>query len=234
MKIVLQLILTIVLSATVTYGAEPSSTKLLDKMIKVYGGQENLKQLNDYKQSWHIETKVSDKNGSDSREVMMPSYLYTHLWYPHKTEIRVLDNGKGIKKYSQRTIEAKGPMLDAMKLQLMRLFHPLELKKRVKNITISSTPTHYILSLNEDGLTAKYFVSKKSFLIEKVIGTLKMGGQKMEFLTLYQDYKRVNGVMIPHKEIKYAGDVNTAIMRLKITMFKHENKSSKFIKLNIK
>ena len=233
MKKVIQLILAVALSVTAMYGAEPSATKLLDKMIAAYGGAENLKQLNDYKQSWHIETKVSDTNGSDLREVMIPSYLYTHLSYSHKSEVRILEGDKGVKKFGQKTIEAKGPMLDAMKLQLMRLFHPLELKKRVKNIKLSLTPTHYMFSLDENGLTAEYFVSKKSFLIQKVIGRLQIGGQKMEFLTLYQDYKRVNGVMVPHKEVKYAGEVNTAIMRLQVTQFKHKNKNSKFVKLNI-
>ncbi len=230
MKTIKTLALTILLGVSTAYAQELNSDKIINKMIKAYGGQENLKQVNDYKQLWHIETKVSDKNGTDSREVMLPSYLYTSLSYPHKSEVRILDKGIGIKIFGEKTIEAKGPMLDAMKVQLMRLFSPLELKKRIKNIVISLTPTYYVLSLSEDGLTAEYFVSKKSFLIEKVIGRLQMGTQSMEFLTLYQDYKLVHGVMMPHKEIKYAGSVNTAIMRLQITKFKHTNTHSKFIK----
>ena len=46
-----------------------------------------------------------------------------------------------------------------------------------------------------------------------------MGSKQMEFLTLYEEYKPINSVMVAHKEIKYAGSVNTAIMHLKEMKF---------------
>lgn len=110
-------------------------------------------------------------------------------------------------------------MLDAMKLQLMRIYNPLVLKSKISNITVLMDEKHYILTLKDGSVNAKYFVSKESYLIQKVIGQLKMGSQNMEFLTLYEDYKSVSGVMLAHTEIKYAGSVNTAVMRLKKIKF---------------
>jgi hypothetical protein len=41
----------------------------------------------------------------------------------------------------------------------------------------------------------------------------------MSFLTQYFDYKAVEGVMLAHKEVKFAGEVNTAELILTNTQF---------------
>lgn len=192
--------------------AEPLT--LIDTMIEAYGGEKNLARMDHYTQVWQIETKTSDTNGTDRREVHLPGYLKTELVYPHKTEIRTLENGIGTKQFGTQTIPAQGPMLDAMKAQLLRLYHPGILKEKASGITVSETPEHYVLSLRADTLTSEYFVSRKSRLIDKVVGRLQMGAQTMEFLTLYEEYRSRSGVMVPHREVKYAGSVNTAVMRL--------------------
>lgn len=219
MKMVIKLVMTMLIVTVSINAKESSPAMIIDEMIKEYGGEKNIKQLNSYEQVWHIETMMSDKNGTDNRMVLMPDLLRTELIYPDKTEIRSLVRDYGTKQYGERMIQAQGPMLDAMKLQLMRLYNPLVLKTKLKDTTILPDEKYYILSVNINGLVAKYFVSKKSYLIEKVIGKLTMGNQSMEFKTLYQNYKYVKGVMMPHKEIKYAGSANTAIMRLQTTTF---------------
>ncbi len=229
MKIAIKLFLALMIFGSALYAQDASASLIINKMIKAYGGEKNLEQLNDYEQVWNIEAKTNNKNGTDNRKVKMPSYLYTKLQYPHKIEIRELINNSGTKQFGDRVIKAQGPMLDAMKLQLMRLFHPLELQKHLKNIVVIPNNEHYLLSLSQNGVTADYYISKKNYLIQKVIGKLKMGSHKMEFLTFYEDYKSVNGVMMPHREVKYAGKVNTAIMRLQKTKFAKQ--SAGFIRL---
>ncbi len=201
------------------YAKELSVLGILDEMIIRYGGEESLKQLNSYKQIWNVETKMGNSHGTDTREIRLPNFLKVELVYPNRSEIRILDHAKGIKKYPNKTIEAKGPMLDAMKLQLMRLYTPLELKKRAKDIKVLEDDNFYVLILEQDNLVANYFVSKKDYYISLVIGELSMNGSKMEFRTFYEDYAITHGVMMPHKEIKYAGSVNTAILRLKEVSF---------------
>ena len=231
MKIAIKLLLAIMIFTTALNANDTTASAIINKMINAYGGQENLKQLNEYEQTWDIEAKTNNKNGTDNRKVKMPSYLYTKLQYPHKTETRELTNNSGTKQFGDRVVKAQGPMLDAMKLQLMRLFHPLELQKHLKNIVAIPNNEHYLLSLSQNGVAADYYVSKKNYLIQKVIGKLKMGSHKMEFLTLYEEYKNINGVMLPHREVKYAGSVNTAIMRLK--KIKFAKPSSGFVQFKI-
>ena len=192
----------------------PHADVIIKRMIVAYGGKQNIQQLNAYEQFWNIETKTTDTNGTDERMVMMPNSLSTKLLYPNKTEIRMLHNNYGTKKFDDQLIQAKGPMLDAMKLQLMRLYHPLVLQRKLSHIHASEDAKHYILTLTQGSISAQYFVSKERYLVDKVIGKLQMGAQTMEFVTLYKDYRPVQGVMVPYKEIKYAGNVNTAVMHL--------------------
>lgn len=215
----LKLLFVLPLLLIALYAENLSSNTIIDNMISAYGGEKALQQLNNYNQVWHIETKTTDTNGTDERIVNMPSSLTTKLTYPHKSEMRILHNDFGIKKYGDRESQAKGPMLDAMKLQLMRLYSPLVLQSKKEKIKLLSQDKYYKLILHQGSITAEYFVSKTTYLIEKVIGRLTIGSQQMEFLTFYDDYKDVNGVMIPYIEIKYAGNVNTAIMHLKETNF---------------
>jgi len=219
MKSILVLVFAITLFSISLHAKTPESKIIINSMIKGYGGEKNLRQLNDYEQVWHIETKTSDTNGTDKRTAHLPFFLKTELKKKKKTETRTLINDYGTKQFGEEKIEAKGPMLDAMKLQLMRLFHPLILKEKIKTVTVSEIPEHYILTLHADTLSADYFVSKKSYLIVKVVGHLQMGSQNMEFVTLYEDYKPINGAMVPHTEIKYAGSVNTAVMHLQEMTF---------------
>ena len=201
--------------STLLNAGEPTGKDVITKMIAAYGGEKNIKNLSSYEQVWHIETKTNDRNGTDNRKVDMPYFFRTKLIYPNKKEIRVLIKDYGTKEFTNRKIQAKGPMLDAMKLQLMRLYNPLVLKNNLKNITLISNNKYYLLSFKNGTVSADYFVSKNNFFVEKVIGRLKMGSHSMEFLTHYEDYKPLFGVMVHHKEIKYAGSVNTAVMRLK-------------------
>ena len=214
-----KLILAIMLMVVGLNAKDVSSQVVINEMIKAYGGEEKLSQLNVYEQFWFIDRKTSDTGGSDYRLVMMPDYLSTKLRYPEKTEVRVLDKHRGTKFINGSTIKAEGPMLDAMKLQMMRLLTPIELQKVLNDITLSSDNTHYILSLKAGTLTAEYYVSKATHFIDQVIGRLQMGSQSMEFLTKYEEYKDVHGVMMAHKEIKYAGGVHTAVMSLQETRF---------------
>ncbi len=215
MKLLRTLLFTFILIATGLYAnTSPNAKVVIERMIIAYGGEQNIQKLNAYEQFWKIETKTTDTNGTDERMVMMPNSLSTELIYPNKTEVRMLHNNYGTKKFDNKTIQAKGPMLDAMKLQLMRLYHPLVLQSKLSAISASEDATHYILTLTQGTVSASYFVSKENYLVEKVIGKLRMGGQAMEFVTLYEDYRPVQGVMVPYKEIKYAGSVNTAIMHL--------------------
>ncbi len=220
MKQIISIFFIITLLTNISYAKELNKNEVIEKMIEAYGGEKNLLQLDSYKQVWNVEFMNSDKSGFDKRTVKMPYELKTEIIYPDKTEIRILTKDSAKKIFTDKTKEVSGPMLDAMRLQLLRLYHPLELKRRVDDLKLTQNQKQHILALKSGKIAVEFIISKKDSLIEKVIGRLQMGPQQMEFLTKYEDYKLVNGVMVPHKEIKYVGSMNTAIMELKEIKFK--------------
>ncbi len=200
---------------------ENSANEILEQMISSYGGAEALEKLNTpYQQIWHLDATAKNKQGNDLRNIELPEKLQVKLTYPDSSETRILFGDQGLKIYNEtKQVKAEGPGLDAMRLQRMRLYNPLLLKERAKNITVSENGGRYVLTLTEQGLTTDYHVNKNSHLIEIVIGTLQMGGMSMQFRTEYHDFKMEASVIMPHREVKYAGSVNTAELTLLATQF---------------
>jgi len=203
--------------------ANPSVDEILNKMVASYGGEAALSKLNaPYKQEWAL-TAIARNNekGSDHRTIDLPSKLKVELTYPSKSETRILDGAKGEKIYDKNNHkQAKGPGLDAMKLQRMRLYNPLLLKHRAAEIQANfQIEDYYQLGLREGNIVTIYYVNRETLLIDKVKGTLSMSGMSMSFVTRYSDYKAVDGVMMAHKEVKFAGQVNTAELTLIDTQF---------------
>ncbi len=200
--------------------AEPSKDKILDRMVEVYGGSEALMKSVSYIQKWRVVRTADGVEGSDKRRVTLPNRLYIELSYPDRSETRILEGNIGIKVYNGGDKrQVSGPMLDAMKAQLMRLYTPLQLKEFSGEIKVAEKGGEYILALVKNGVECDYYVDPKNFHIVKTVGKLKMGPQIMQFVTLYKDFSKVDGVLMPHTEIKYAGNVNTAINHLLSTRF---------------
>lgn len=219
MKQIISILLIALFLSSAGNAKELDAGLIINKMIKAYGGTKKLSQLNDYKQTWNIEFMTSDKSGFDNREVKVPHKLRTEIVYPHRTEVRIVKKNSATKIFGGKSTPIKGPMLNAVKLQLMRLYHPLVLKNKLKDLTLRENKKQYIFVLKNGDLTVEYIVSKRTHQIQQAIGRLKMGPRQMQFLTRYEDFKKRNGVLVPHKEIKFVGGMNTAVMTLKKMTF---------------
>lgn len=83
----------------------------------------------------------------------------------------------------------------------------------------TNTDNQIVLKIKFSNRTEKYYLDKSDFLIKKMvqIGTLepRMGGGFMEAETKYGDYKKVNGVMIPHS-ILYNNMINFKVLEAEV------------------
>ncbi len=206
-----------ILLATSLSGAERGAEKerVLNSMVEAYGGKEALSRASGYIQHWRVSRAADGVEGRETRRVTLPERLYVDLKYPDKEETRVLEGEVGIKIFDKRAKkQVFGPMLDAMKLQLLRVYNPLILKSLSDKIEMRRDKSGYILKLAVKGVECDYYVDPKSFHIEKTVGKLKMGETDMEFVTIYKDFITFKSVLMPGREIKYAGGVETAVNRL--------------------
>jgi len=126
------------LLGTYMSAGELNKDSILSKMVDAYGGSEALSNAVSYTQHWRVVRGTDGVEGTDTRRVTLPDRLYVKLSYPDRSETRILEGSVGIKVFNNRDKrQVSGPMLDAMKVQLMRLYTPLQLKKFENDIYLS-------------------------------------------------------------------------------------------------
>lgn len=189
-------------------------SNILSKVIETYGGEENLRKLSSYKQTWKINAIAQNEEGVDSREVILPHTLKTTLSYNSKTETRVLTPDEKYKIFNGKKEDVTGLKAKAMTLQLKRLYTPLILKEKISELKLEDYGSHFALVLKGEDDKVVYFVDKKNFVITQVTGLIYIENNTMTFKTLYTIFRKFNGILIPTKEYKYANDIPTAILTL--------------------
>lgn len=208
--------LSCLLMSTASMAQSADLDTVLDEMVRVYGGEQNLRKLDHMVQEWALVAKMGNRHGTDRRSLNLPVQLKVELTYPDKTETRILNGSEGFTIFGDRpAVPAATPQRDAMVLQLMRLYSPLALRDRKKALKISDNGSELVLTLSVHGVISEYFVNKESRRIERVAGTLRINGNAMSFITEYSDFKMIEGVLVHQREDKYAGSVNTAQLQLR-------------------
>ncbi|MCK5236348.1 MAG: hypothetical protein KAR06_05105 [Deltaproteobacteria bacterium] len=191
----------------------------LGKVIAAYGGKKNLEKLKSYRQIWAIKSMMGGAAGSESRFVDGDKRLRVEVVYPKSAEIRLIDGERGFRVSNAGMVDAKGPSLFAMKLQRLRVSSLLYLLEKKQFLTLSEVEGFTVLSFKEGELTGNYYINPKTFMIEKFSGSFMMGDRQMEFIAQYSEFKEVDGVVMPHKELKSAMGITTAEMTLRLTEF---------------
>lgn len=188
---------------------------VLERIIVAYGGEKNLRRLDAVVQEWSLLALRGNRQGIDKRSIQMPDRLKVELTYTDKQETRLLNGDAGLVIFGNRPPEPANDMQrDAMRLQLMRLYSPLALRERIDSLQVDEHDDELRLMLTEGSLKTNYFVNPENWRIEKVMGTLSVSGAEMNFVTEYSDFSMIEGVLVHHRENKYAGNVNTAVLKL--------------------
>jgi hypothetical protein len=202
---------------------------VLDRLIHTYGGESNLGKMDNMTQKWDLVAMMGNRHGTDTRSIRAPSQLRVELSYPEKSETRILNGDSAQVIFEGKAVEEVfGIQRDAMRLQLMRLYSPLMLLKKIDSVSLIEEGDLLALSLVENGVHVHYLVNKENWHIEKVAGTLLMNGGEIKFLTEYSDFAVVEGVLVHHKENKFAGGVNTAMLQLRQITFDAQLDDSRF------
>ena len=203
---------------------------VLDKLIQSYGGEENLRMLDTMTQRWDVVALMGNRHGTDVRDIRVPDQLRVELNYPGKSETRILNGNMAY--YRSNVGPARDVTVfqrDAMRLQLMRLYSPLVLRDKIDSVSLTEDGNWLALSLAEYGVKVHYQVNRDSWRIEKVSGVMSINEKEMQFLTIYSDFAVVEGALLHHKENKFAGDVNTAVLQLKKVSFDVQFDDSRFV-----
>jgi len=197
--------------------AQPTDIdSVLDRVIESYGGETNLRKLHSQVQEWTIVALMGNRHGTDLRLLRSPDQLKVVLTYPDKSETRIVDHDAGTVIYGDRPAQAAvRPQLDAMRLQLMRLYSPLILRDKSDALTLTVDGDDMALTIVEEGVRADYVLDTDTWRIKKFVGSIGFGGSEMLFVTEYADFAIHDGVLVHQTEQKYAGGMKTAVLRLR-------------------
>lgn len=202
---------------------------VLDKLIQSYGGEKNLQKLDSMVQEWDMVALMRKTHGTDKRSIQAPGKLRVELSYPEKSETRILNGDIGYAIFEGKAPErVSGMQLVAMQLQLMRLYSPLMLRSKIDSVSLIENGDLLALSLVENGVHVHYMVNKDKWLIEKVAGTIITNSGEIQFLTEYSDFSFEEGVMMHHKENKFAAGMNTAVLELRKVTFDVQFDANRF------
>jgi hypothetical protein len=192
---------------------------VLGQVIDTYGGEENLRKLDSQIQEWEVVALMDNRHGTDVRSIRTPNQLKVELTYPGKKETRIVNGEASHVMYSGALVQvAAQHQRDAMRLQLMRLYSPLVLRDRLDHLTLTLDGESCALTLLEHGVRVDYVVNTDNWRIERVVGSLPVNGSAMQFLTEYSDFRFQDGVLVHGRENKFAGGVNTAVLKLRRIM----------------
>ena len=195
---------------------DPGIAEILERVIVAYGGEDNLRKLDSQVQEWDIVALSSGSHGSDTRRIRVPDQLKVEVAYPHKKETRVISGTAGYYLHNgQHLRPASEPQRDAMRLQLMRHYSPLVLRKKFDFLTLSANEEFRVITLFEQGVRVDYYVNADTWRIERVVGSLAINRTEMQFVTEYSNFEFRDGVLVHLKENKFAGGVNTAVLELR-------------------
>ena len=193
----------------------PGVQTILDQLVRTYGGETNLQKMDSMVQEWDLTALMGNRHGTDTRSVRAPGQLRVDLSYPQKSETRILNGDSAYVTFGDAApAEVSGMQRDAMRLQLMRLYSPLMLRNKIDSVSLVEQGGLLALSLVENGVHVHYMINRENWHIEKVAGSLLMGGKEIQFLTEYSDFTTIEGVLVHQKENKFASGMNTAVLQL--------------------
>jgi outer membrane lipoprotein-sorting protein len=190
--------------------------EIVERAIKIDGGIDKLKKFKGSvaktKGKFHGLGEAIDYTGETS--IQLPNRLRTEI---HSkiggqdfTFVQVIDGGKGWIKIGDMTTELNKDMLAEAKEQLnaANITHLLCLKDKdyklsaLGEVKVGERPALGIRVQRKGYRDVNLFFDKEKSLLLKMETRgkdLMQGGEEYTATTLYGDYKKVEGIMVPHK-----------------------------------
>ena len=181
---------------------------LVAKVVDAYGGSAAWTQVKRLEETGRVVPSMRNGPGAMTRTWGGAGNLRVEIAYPDKTEVRLLENGKGTNNG-----HASNPMeLDGMRLQAARLALPKLLADRKSSLRdLGMRDAVRVVELALDApMTLTVEIDPATSHIVRSTGRTKAGDNTAEFSTAYSDFRAVNGLLIPFHEENSAMGMKTA------------------------
>lgn len=196
---------------------DPHIADVISHIIGAYGGEKALRNARGYHESGEQLAVQVKKPIRVERWFGRPDRLRLELAYPDHHETRITDGAEGWTGSNVDSLERAMPMkLQAMRLQTARLDTPLRLLDHKDEIEMRDADPEGRTVLRvpiDTGLYIDYHVDLKTYQITRVT-TGMTGPPAMEFAADYDQFRKIDGVLIAFKEVTYAGGTETSVFQI--------------------
>lgn len=195
----------------------------ISKIVNTYGGKGQLAKVRGISAEGRIKTYFSHDKGAYYRYMKPERKLYVKIRYSNSSEKRILNGMKGYRGTGGRIEKVLGPPYDAMVYQYNQLDLPFGLIDGSFTIIdhrkddFNGMNVEVLKLADRYGYEIEAYVSSRDYHILKVIGYFTVGPNKTSLGVEFMDYKKVSGILLPHKIINYAMD--SRISETEITQY---------------
>lgn len=191
------------------YAAE--SGTVADRIIEAYGGRERLAAVRSITAEGRITAFLRGDEGTYQRTLRRDGSLFVDIVYSRSSERRILHNGKGYRGTGGKVEEVSGPRYLAMVYQYNELDLPYGLLDGTLTVsglrkdTVHGVAAYVFRLADRAGSQMDVVVNAKNYRIVKCTGTFVVGTESTSLSAEFEDFRTINGILLPFKIVNYAG-----------------------------
>jgi outer membrane lipoprotein-sorting protein len=213
-KFLVAAVLLAVLAGTVQYAQAQDARAVLDKMIEAQGGRAALAAIKDSTTSGTLEMVQMGMNGSVTMYQKEPDKMRIDIELMGMLITQAYDGQKAWMTNPQSGSTEEMPETQAASMRRQAMGSDSVLNPEKWGITYALKGKEkvgdkdYILieQTYKDGTKAVIYIDPVTYLVARAKAkTQDMTGAEVEGETVFEDYKKVDGVMVAHKMITYQG-----------------------------
>jgi len=180
---------------------------LLPKVLAAHGGEEALRQVKGYLFHGHAKSLTDEEQGKLWIIYRHPDKLRVVVEMTESKEERLYLQGAGWNDEGQGFKPATGMILDLMKFQTEHLSLPLRLlegkyRARLLDKIVDGEPIRLALT-DAGGLETRITIDPVRMVIRAVERDFEVGEQKVVMAVLYEEYRTIKGVQLPHRVLNF-------------------------------
>ncbi len=183
---------------------------VVEKIIQAYGGRDALSRVSALAAEGKITTFMPNDHGTYFLYLKRSGKLLVDIKYTKRMEKRILNRDKGYSGTDKEVSEVTGPAYNAMVYQYDQIDLPYGLTDGAFRVTylrkdsFRGRPVDVLKLTDKAGNEMEAVVDSENYHIVKTDSLFSMGREKALLSAEFEDFRKVDGVLLPFAIINYA------------------------------
>jgi hypothetical protein len=217
-------IFAVALAAALGASPQPEDVAgVVRRCVDAYGGKAALARAAATRQEGSVTSILNPgATGRIVRAYARPGKLRVEIAFPAaRSEVRILDGGKGWRDGEEvESARLAAMILQAARLDLPALLQAWEARLEDRGVAeVDGTAVRVLALQPAPGLVVEAGIDPRSGRILRSRGSSRDPGMPLEFVTSYEDFRKVDGVLVAFRERNWANGRTTGETKLEKVEF---------------